>query len=141
MKSTFPILCILSLVACSTKNSENNDGSTEEWKEMDSFHMIMAESFHPYKDSANLAPAKSLAKEMAEEAGKWASVELPDKVKSDEMKDKLQNLSDGSQNFLKLISENAPDSVIGKSLTDLHNLFHQVQEGWYGGKDEEHEHH
>ncbi len=33
----------------------------EKWAAMDEFHTLMAESFHPYKDTANLAPAKANA--------------------------------------------------------------------------------
>ena len=141
MKTVASILFFLFLIACSSKQSEA-DSEMKEWAEMDSFHMIMAESFHPYKDSANLAPAREMAKEMADEAGQWAAAQLPEKVSNDEMKAKLQKLADGSQTFLKLTIENAPDSVLGKSLTDLHNVFHEIQEGWYSDKKEEkHEHH
>jgi len=141
MKSVLSILSVLVMLACSTKNSGKDETNSKEWKEMDSFHMIMAESFHPYKDSANLAPAKTLAKEMTDEAAKWASATLPEKVDNDEIKANIQNLNKGSQGFLKLVNENAPDSVLGKSLTDLHNLFHKIQEGWYEGEEEKHEHH
>ena len=91
----------------------------------------MADAFHPFKDSSNLAPAKSLAKVMAEEATKWESSTLPEKVDNEEMKTRLHKLNADSQSFLKLTSSNAPDSVIGQSLTDLHHLFHEIQEGWY----------
>jgi hypothetical protein len=140
MKSIFSIVFVLLLAACSTKNSDNSKTEGQEWKEMDSFHMIMAEAFHPYKDSANLAPAKTLAKDMADEAGKWAVAPLPEKVNNEEMKSRLQSLNESSQGFLKLINDNAPDSVVAKSLTDLHHLFHEVQEGWYGEAKKEHEH-
>jgi hypothetical protein len=141
MKNTFLFFILLTfLSACSTKKSETAEGSSNEWKELDSFHSIMADAFHPYKDSANLAPAKSLAKSMADEAGKWSGSTLPEKVNNDEMQTKLKNLNDGSQSFLRLTSENAPDSVIGKSLTELHDLFHEIQEGWYGAGKEEHHH-
>jgi hypothetical protein len=66
-----------------TEATESSSADSEEWKEMDSFHMIMAEAFHPYKDSTNLAPAKKLAEEMAAEAEKWAAAELPEKVNTD----------------------------------------------------------
>jgi hypothetical protein len=140
MKSIFTLLLILALIACSTKNSDDK-ASYEEWKEMQSFHLIMADAFHPYKDSANLAPAKTLAKEMSEEAAKWLSAPLPEKVNDEEMKSKLQNLNAGSQGFLKLVTDNSADSVVAQSLTDLHHLFHEIQEGWYGaGKEKEGDH-
>jgi hypothetical protein len=142
MKTAFSLIFILALAACSTKNSDGSTASSSrEWKELNSFHDIMAEAYHPYKDSANLAPSKELAKAMADEASKWAASTLPDKVNNDEMKTRLQILNEGSQGFLKLVNENAPDSVVAQSLTDLHNLFHRVQEGWYRSGKEEKEHH
>lgn len=134
MKITLSFLLLLSLVACSPKKAVQTEISSNEWKELDSFHMIMAEAFHPYKDSANLEPAKTLAQEMADEAGKWALATLPEKVDNEEMKSKLQMLNTGSQSFLKLTTESVPDSVVGQSLTKLHDLFHEIQEGWYGGR-------
>ena len=58
------------LIACGTKKettatettTDSTSADTDEWKAMDDFHMIMAESFHPFKDSANLAPAKAKAR-------------------------------------------------------------------------------
>ena len=59
MKITLSAVVLLLLViACSEKKSSSPD----EWPGMDTFHMIMAESYHPLKDSANLAPAKANAK-------------------------------------------------------------------------------
>lgn len=142
MKYASAFILILLLAACTAKNSEQT-AEYQEWKELQSFHLIMAEAFHPYKDSSNLEPAKGLAKEMAEEVTKWMGVALPEKVDNEEMKQKLHDLNIGSQDFLKVVSENAADSVIAQSLTDLHDTFHAIQEGWYGaGKKEDHsEHH
>jgi hypothetical protein len=142
MKNLSLFALVLMLAACGGKKSESTDTEAKEWKEMDDFHMTMAEAFHPYKDSANLAPAKQLAKEMADGAAQWATLDLPEKVRNDEMKATLQKLSEGSQGFLKLVNENAADSTLGKSLSELHDTFHKIQEGWYGGgKKEGHEHH
>ena len=132
MKNITSLILVLALASCSPKK-EAEANESNEWKELDSFHTIMADAFHPYKDSSNLAPAKSLAKAMADEAGKWASSTLPEKVNNDDMKTKLQKLNEGSKGFLKLTGESVPDSVVGKSLTELHDLFHEIQEGWYSG--------
>src|SRR5687767_3170399 len=86
-------------VACGTKKEEANNAvasDQKEWKEMDDFHMIMAETFHPYKDSANLEPAKTRASELVASAEKWASASLPEKVNTDEMKGKLEQLKNES---------------------------------------------
>jgi hypothetical protein len=120
-------------------NSEAND--SKEWKEMDDFHFVMAEAFHPYKDSSNLAPAKSKAGELVASADKWASAPLPERVDNDEMKTKLQQLKSQAE-ALRDIVQSGKDEEIGTQLTALHDTFHEVQEMWYQGHDghEKHEH-
>lgn len=116
--------------ACSGKKAEV--ASSDEWPEMDEFHMVMAESFHPFKDSANLEPAKANAAEMARVAEKWAGAALPEKVNNDETKANLAQLKTDAAAFSQLVQSG--DTVqIGESLTSLHDLFHKLQESWYGG--------
>lgn len=112
----------------------------EEWPEMDKFHMVMAESFHPYKDSLNLMPAKANATEMAKLAEQWAKASLPEKVDNDETKSQLAQLKTDTQAFIQ-ISQSGDSVKIGESLTALHDQFHKLQEAWYGGhKEGEHKH-
>ena len=133
-------------VACSGDKKEaaekhehagEHEAKSEDWKEMDEFHMVMAESFHPYKDSSNLEPAKAKAVEMAAAADKWASAPLPEKVNNDEVKAKLGQLKTETAAFAETV-KSADDQKIGESLTSLHDLFHELQETWYGGH---HDHH
>ncbi|MFN8334506.1 MAG: hypothetical protein U0U09_05210 [Cyclobacteriaceae bacterium] len=133
---SFLVCMIVFAVACGSKNHEevaNND----EWPEMDEFHMIMADSFHPYKDSAYLEPAKANAAELAKVAGKWASSPLPEKVDNDQTKANLTQLKSDADSFVQIVQTG--DSVkIGEALTALHDQFHKIQEAWYG-KGEGHE--
>lgn len=129
--------------ACSGKketsddHEHSHDTAKEEWKEMDDFHMLMAEAFHPYKDSSNLEPAKTKAPELASAAEKWASASLPEKVDNDEIKNKLQELKTGTAAFAETV-KGVDDKVIGEELTKLHDQFHAIQEAWYGGHGEHH---
>lgn len=131
----FVFLAALLAVACGSKKEEtaaNND----EWPEMDEFHMIMAESFHPYKDSAYLEPAKANAAEMAAVAEKWANAPLPEKMDNDQTKTDLNQLKNDANAFTQIVQSG--DSVtIGQSLTSLHDQFHKLQEAWYGGHKKE----
>src|SRR5690242_805037 len=94
-KSTSYLLMLVAfalVIACSGKKESEAVANNEEWPEMDEFHMVMAESFHPYKDSANMEPAKANAAEMAKVAEKWANAPLPEKVNNDEIKANLAQL-------------------------------------------------
>jgi hypothetical protein len=133
---------VLITVACATKKEEakvEEENEQKEWKEMDDYHMVMADAFHPYKDSANLVPAKAKAAELAASAQNWANAPLPEKVNNDEMKGKLEQLKVESAAFAQTATT-ADDKAIGDALTKLHDLFHAIQEDWYGGEEDEHDH-
>jgi hypothetical protein len=130
------LLILIASISCSKKQEAGDDPSAE-WPEMESFHMVMAEAFHPYKDSANLAPAKKLAEEMALEAAKWQAASLPEKVNNDEVKALLEKLKTDTRALADAIAANTPDEEIGKSLTSLHDNFHSLMEAWHGGKHRE----
>src|SRR5689334_5306090 len=126
------------ILACSGKKEET---ASNDWPEMDEFHMVMASSFHPFKDSAYMEPAKANAAEMAKVAEKWANAPLPEKVNTDEMKASLAQLKSDTQAFVQTV-QGSDTTKIGADLTSLHDLFHKLQEAWYaGGKEKEHEHH
>jgi hypothetical protein len=121
------------------EHAKDTAAPAEDWKEMDDFHSIMAEAFHPFKDSANLAPAKEHADELASSAAAWQAAPLPSKVDNPEVKSKLDSLKSGTAAFVETV-KSGNDDAIGKSLTQLHDQFHEVQEAWYGGNDHDHHH-
>lgn len=127
-------LVVLLLSACAGKKEDAHGhaaGEEGDWKEMDEFHMIMAETFHPYKDSSNLDPAKARAAELATAAGKWAGAALPGKVDNDEIRSKLQRLKSETEALSERV-RTADDNIIAEQLTKVHDTFHEIQEAWYG---------
>ena len=121
---------------------EHHDGDSataDSWVPMDEFHMLMAESFHPYKDSSNLAPSKANADAMATAAARWQSEPLPEKVNNDAVRAQLEKLKASTAAFAETV-KTGDDKVIADSLASLHDLFHEIQESWYGGKGHHHHH-
>lgn len=148
MKRIFVYVIVLSATSwivssCGEKKEATTEatGEFEEWKEMDSFHLIMSEAFHPYKDSANLVPAKMNAEAMAAEAEKWAAAALPAKVDNEEVKAALEKLKADTRAFADKVKLMAGDEQVGKDLTDLHDQFHKLMEAWHGGGKHEHGNH
>jgi hypothetical protein len=134
------IAAVLMLSGCASKSEDAHDHEhghghhdAGEWKEMDEFHVIMRETFHPYKDSTNLEPAKRRATELMAAADQWASAELPDKVNNAGVKAKLRQLKSEAATLAESV-KSADDNVIGEQLTQLHETFHELQEAWYGGQ-------
>jgi hypothetical protein len=134
---------IVVLAACSKKEetqTQAEEAEVDEWAEMDSFHMIMAEAFHPFKDSANLEPVKTLAEEMAVEADKWSAATLPAKVDTDEVKALLAKLKADTRALADKVKAGAANEELGTDLTALHDNFHGIMEAWHKSKGEEHKH-
>lgn len=133
------------LVFYSCSQKENTEARSEkenddsEWVEMDAFHLLMAEAFHPYKDSANLEPVKRLSEELAQKAESWASATLPDKVNNDAVKAQLNQLKADTRALSTMIKDGASDEAIGTSLQALHDSFHTIMESWNEGN-HEHQH-
>ena len=133
------LLLILVMFSCASKKDtqdhNNHEASADEreWKEMDAFHLIMAETFHPYKDSANLDPAKSRASELMEAADQWAAAPMPANVESEEVSLKLDKLRSETATLAESV-KSADDNVIAENLTKVHDTFHEIQEVWYQKK-------
>lgn len=130
------LFLILVMFSCASKKDtphhDQHEGSAEEreWKEMDAFHLIMAETFHPYKDSANLEPAKARASELMEAADQWAAAPVPPKIDSEEVSLKLNELKSETATLAESV-KSADDNVIAENLTRVHDTFHEIQEAWY----------
>jgi hypothetical protein len=140
MSKMYMILLLLAAVACGKKSeSASSEAGDDEWPAMDSFHMIMAEAYHPYKDSANVEPVRRMAEEMAKAAEDWQKQPLPEKVNTDEVKAQLGQLATGARTLSDRIKAGATDEEIGAALTTLHESFHAITEAWHGSM-EKHEH-
>ena len=131
------------LFACGGKKEAATEATADDmtWAGMDAYHMVMAESYHPLRDSSNLAPAKANAEALAAEAEKWAGAPLPERVNNDEMTTRLENIKTASRAFADKVKAGASDEELSAALTALHEEFHHIHEAWEGGHDEGHKEH
>lgn len=133
LNALFLLILFAVVASCSTgqKSAEGQEQTdAQEWQGMDEFHMIMAESFHPYKDSGNLEPLKLNAVEMAHLAEKWAEAPLPNKVNKEEIREKLALLESESETLASVV-DSGDEQKITEKLEKLHDLFHELQDAWY----------
>lgn len=123
------LVAVLAIAAaCGGGHKETAEG--EEWKEMEEFHVVMADFYHPIKDEGNVGPIKAGADKLAAAAEKWAKAPLPTKVDNEEVKTYLGRLQDRS----KALAENIgtmTDDAIKEEMTSLHDIFHQAMDAWY----------
>lgn len=129
------IVFSLALLSCASKKEHDHahdhaDVSKNEWKAMDSFHMIMAEAFHPFRDSADLEPAKAKALALMTAANEWAVAPLPERVNNDEMRARLEALKSQATTLAESV-QSQDDNAIGEHLRNLHTTFHKIEEAWY----------
>lgn len=138
----FSLSIFIAMTACSVKHDATQDHDeqamdNDEWPMMDEFHMIMAESFHPFKDSSNIDPAIANAAEMASLAEKWSASALPSKVDNQSVKDDLALLKSETASFAQLV-QGGDKQQIGDALTKLHDHFHKLEEAWHGSHEHKH---
>lgn len=110
-------------------------GQKKSWKEMNDFHTVMSETFHPAEEG-KLGPIKSRSQEMVDKAVAWQKSTAPEGVDKKAVKKSLKKLVAGSKALNKLVKENAADSVLTEKLSGLHDIFHEIME-----KSEHGEHH
>ena len=132
------ILSVVVLAACSKK--AKHEAEPGDWKELNAFHRIMAEAYHPLKDSGDLAPARKLINQLADEAEKWSSAALPNRVNTPEVKEKIQKLKTEARALANDISSGASDEMVKDRMIKLHDQFHSVMEAWNHNGDEEEDH-
>jgi hypothetical protein len=125
------ILCVflvLTLVASSAfaqKKSAKASSKSTEWKEMEAFHGVMAKTFHPMEDG-DLKPIMARAGEMATKAQQWANSKAPKEFDKPAIKDLLSKLTEESKALADLVASKASEDDIKKSLTALHERFHEI---------------
>ncbi len=136
LSAMFYAMIILLVIGCASRKEKDPELDSpivkdqSVWEEMDDFHLVMAETFHPFKDSANLEPVKMRAAELAVAANKWVDAPLPEKVDNDQVKASLEKLKVQAANLAQSV-KTADDNVISDQLTDLHDTFHELQDMWY----------
>lgn len=123
-------IAIIALMNFSCNAPKDQQAGEERWSEMEAFHNLMAAAYHPVHDSSNLKPAKDLADDLASAAASWAGATLPEQVNNDDVKLTLLSLRDSSAAFNASVMAGKPDSVLTKSLSNLHDIFHKLHGVW-----------
>lgn len=118
------IVVALGLLYASTAFAQRS-AKAAPWKEMETFHEVMAKTFHPMEEG-NLQPIMARAGEMAEKAKLWADTKAPAQFDKPAIKDLLVKLKDESKALAELVAAKGSEADIKKSLTALHDRFHEI---------------
>jgi hypothetical protein len=107
-------------VAPANKTEDKN-----KWAELESFHEVMSQTFHPAEEG-NLKPIRSQAGELAARAQKWLDSKAPLMYDVPSIKAILVKLTTESKALAELVSKDGSDDDVKKSITALHDRFHEI---------------
>ncbi len=107
----------------------------KKWKEMDEFHSVMSQTFHPAEEG-KLDPIKKRSQEMVEKAVAWQKSSAPEGFDKEKVETSLKKLVEGAQELNKMVKEKSSDKALTDKLSGLHDVFHEIME-----KCEKGEHH
>jgi hypothetical protein len=140
MKYFVVVLVAISLTNCAKKEepkpqpveAQKPAPKLEEWAEMEIFHNVMAETFHPMEDG-EMKPILTRAQEMADKAKAWQQSTPPARYApvKDSVNFYLAKLAAESQALADIVAKKAKEEDIKKSLTALHDRYHTVSDFCY----------
>lgn len=99
--------------------------SMDKWPALNEFHTVMSETFHPAEEG-NLVPIKARSEEMMNKAAALLKSDIPAEFRTNAILANAEKLQMKTKALNKMISAKAADAEIVKSLTELHNIFHEI---------------
>lgn len=103
----------------------NHEENKSDWKELNAFHNVMSQTFHPM-EAGNFDPIKKQAAELSARAKALESSSIPPAYKNDAVIQDVKTISAGAENLEKIINNGGSDDDIKVALTELHNNFHKL---------------
>lgn len=117
---TFLVLALI-VVA----NSVSAQSTFDKWPAIKEFHEVMSQTFHPAEEG-NLAPIKARSEEMMVKAAMLLKSDIPTEFRTDAILTSAERLQLKSKALHRIVSSNGADVAIVKSITDLHDTFHEI---------------
>lgn len=115
----------LALTFIFVANSISAQSTFEKWPAIKEFHEIMSHTFHPAEEG-DFAPIKNRSQEMVTKASLLLTSDIPKEFKTDAILASVKRLEIQSKELNKLVSSGSTDDVILKSISDLHDTFHDI---------------
>ncbi|MEO5817838.1 MAG: hypothetical protein ABIT20_21390 [Gemmatimonadaceae bacterium] len=97
------------------------------WKELDAFHTLLAETWHPVAKSNDLKLIRAKATALSVAAQAWAASTVPASCDTKTIRDAIATVATGSTDIATMVSTQAPDSAVKNSLKALHTRFEVVE--------------
>lgn len=97
----------------------------DKWPAIKEFHAVMSQTFHPAEEG-NLEPIKSRSEELMNKAAALLKSDIPAEFKTPAVLTSAEKLQLKSKALHKMVLAKASDADITKSLSELHDVFHEI---------------
>ena len=102
---------------------------TSGWKELDAYHMVMMQVWHPAKEKGDLAPIRARASALAASADSVAAATVPAACDTPVNRAEVAKVQAESRALAGLVAGNASDEAVLAALRSLHERFETVNRG------------
>lgn len=133
------LLLLVGFGIAALANQATAQSKLQDWAELKEFHKVMSQTFHP-SEEGNLEPIKTRIGEMVQKAKTLQASTFPADFNNDKVKKAVDKLVTDSQKLEAAIKKGASDKKITKSLSGLHDVFHQIVGLCSATEDHDHEH-
>lgn len=99
--------------------------ANDKWAELDAYHNVMSQTFHPAEEG-KLEPIRKRAGELAEKAKQWLDSKPPKIYDTADIKALLVKLNAESKTLADAVAKKVSDEQLKKDLTALHDRFHEI---------------
>ena len=106
-------------------NSISAQSIFEKWPEMNVFHEVISETFHPTEEN-NLEPLKTRSEELMKKAENLLNSNIPEEYRTKAILSALEILQIKSETLHKLVLSKASDTELKQSIIDVHDTFHEI---------------
>lgn len=115
------------LIALFSISSLFSFAQKQAWKELDDYHAVMSQTFHP-AESGDLKPLFKNAVELASKATILKNAQIPTAYQKDGVATSIKLLEKESKALAKMVKKNKSEEELKKAIFDLHDRFHEVME-------------
>ena len=122
MKQIKAFLIIAFIFAVNTMSAQS---VTEKWPAIEAFHEVLSQTFHP-AEKGNLAPIKARSEEMMLKAAALLKSDIPEEFRTNQILASAEKLQLKSKKLHQLVTSKASDDDIVKSLTNIHDTYHEI---------------
>ena len=116
---------ILAIIAFVFMAGNASAQSMDKWPALKDFHGVMSQTYHPAEEG-NLEPIKTRSEELMNKAAALLKSDIPADFRTPAILASAEKLQKKTKALHKMVVAKAPDADITKSLTEAHDIFHEI---------------